>query len=341
VGAQLFWSFGRWLRRSLSFRLPAMSPTVTDMVTRLPLPDAGSFRPFIDSFDIYLRSERKAASTVRGYREAAIRLAGWLLANTDAEDWCDVTTDHLRAYVLWMAEDESGPHYSVGHLGNQHRNLRQFWRWWSDEEQLPNPHAAMREPRGDVKVIPVISQQDLAALIKDAESRDDFAHRRDLAILRLFASSGARLSEISNLQLSDIDKIDKTAFVHGKGRKDRHVRFDNKANRAIDRYVRIRAKHKAAALPALWLGVGRSGGMTPSGVYQVIARRGERLGIALHPHMFRHTFSHNWLDKGGAEGDLMQLNGWTSPQMLRRYGASAAAARAQRAYDRIDVMDGL
>jgi hypothetical protein len=44
---------------------------------------------------------------------------------------------------------------------------------------------------------------------------------------------------------------------------------------------------------------------------------------------------HTWLDRGGAEGDLTELNGWTSPQMLRRYGASARSARARRSYDRI------
>ena len=49
----------------------------------------------------------------------------------------------------------------------------------------------------------------------------------------------------------------------------------------------------------------------------------------------RHDFSHTWLDRGGPEGDLMELNGWTSPQMLRRYGASARSARARRSYDRI------
>jgi hypothetical protein len=38
---------------------------------------------------------------------------------------------------------------------------------------------------------------------------------------------------------------------------------------------------------------------------------------------------------GGAEGDLMELNGWSFPQMLRRYGASARSARARRTYDRI------
>lgn len=53
------------------------------------------------------------------------------------------------------------------------------------------------------------------------------------------------------------------------------------------------------------------------------------------PDQFRHHFSRTWLDKGGAEGDLMELNGWSSPQMLRRYGRSAASTRARRTYDRI------
>jgi len=49
----------------------------------------------------------------------------------------------------------------------------------------------------------------------------------------------------------------------------------------------------------------------------------------------RHDFSHTWLDRGGAERDLMELNGWNSPQMLTRYGASARSAHARRTYDRV------
>ena len=68
------------------------------------------------------------------------------------------------------------------------------------------------------------------------------------------------------------------------------------------------------------------GPLTPTGIYQIIARRGRQCGVTAYPHRFRHHFSHTWLDRGGAEGDLMELNGWSSPQMLRRYGASARSA---------------
>jgi integrase/recombinase XerD len=75
--------------------------------------------------------------------------------------------------------------------------------------------------------------------------------------------------------------------------------------------------------------------LTAAGIYQMITRRGRQCAVDAYPHRFRHHFSHTWLDRGGPEGDLMELNGWASPQMLRRYGASARSARARRTYDRI------
>jgi hypothetical protein len=77
----------------------------------------------------------------------------------------------------------------------------------------------------------------------------------------------------------------------------------------------------------------------PSANYQVISRRGRQCGIDAFPHRFRRHFSHTWLDHGGAEGDLMELNGWASPRRCSAATASAPrAARARRSYDR--VIDG-
>lgn len=54
--------------------------------------------------------------------------------------------------------------------------------------------------------------------------------------------------------------------------------------------------------------------------------------LDMWPHRFRRHFSRTWLERGGHEGDLLELNGWPSLQTLARYGASA---RVRRAYDRI------
>ena len=83
----------------------------------------------------------------------------------------------------------------------------------------------------------------------------------------------------------------------------------------------------------LWIGA--DGPLYPDAIYLMFRRRGERAGVRINPHRFRHDFSHRYLLKGGQETDLMQQNGWTSPEMLRRYGASAAAERARKHYDKV------
>jgi integrase/recombinase XerD len=231
--------------------------------------------------------------------------------------------------------------YDQGYRNNIGRSLQAFFGWYAEEEDQPNVFAGFKPPpprKLGEKAIPVIPAEHMRALIKDAESGRDFEHRRDAALLRMFASTGCRLSEVTHLAVDAVSVTNRTALVTGKGSKQRIVRFDAKCALALDRYLRKRAEHKAAALPALWLGTRRTVPMTPSGVRQIIERRGERIGINIHPHLFRHSFAHNWLDAGGAEGDLMELAGWESPQMLRHYGASARGARARRAYDRVNVM---
>ena len=74
----------------------------------------------------------------------------------------------------------------------------------------------------------------------------------------------------------------------------------------------------------------------------MVQRRCEDADIApIHPHMFRHTFAHLYLKAGGNEGDLMRVTGWRSRQMVDRYGASAATARAAEAHDRFSPRRGL
>ncbi len=158
----------------------------------------------------------------------------------------------------------------------------------------------------------------------------------------MLRATGIRLAELAGLRYdpgdprrSDIDLLQREITVHGKGGKDRIVRIGHQPARSLDRYTRARSRHPQAHQPQLWLGAGNREPLTSAGIYQLIARRGRQCGVDAYPHRFRHHFSHTWLDRGGPEGDLMELNGWASPQMLRRYGASARSARARRTYDRI------
>ena len=192
----------------------------------------------------------------------------------------------------------------------------------------------MSPPKVDEKLVPVFTPEELEKLVKTCKG-GGFQARRDAAILALFRDSGIRLAEMAGLHVGDVELKAREALVTGKGGKQRIVRFSYDTARIVDRYVREREEHDLSTRPELWLGIKNRPPMTASGVYQMVARRGEQCGVTVHPHKFRHHFSHTWLDKGGAEGDLKELNGWSSDQMLRRYGASARGARARRSYDRI------
>ena len=202
------------------------------------------------------------------------------------------------------------------------------------EDQLPDPMAGLQPPRVADKLVPVFTPGELTRLERACAGRS-FAQRRDTAVIAVLTATGIRLSELAGLRCGDLDLWQREIVVRGKGGKDRIVRIGHQAARSLDRYLRARSRHAQAWQPQLWLGAGNREPLTAAGIYQMITRRGRQAGVDAFPHRFRHHFSHSWLDRGGPEGDLMELNGWSSPQMLRRYGASARSARARRTYDRI------
>jgi integrase/recombinase XerD len=295
--------------------------------------DAGVLKPMTDSFDLHLRAEHKSAKTITIYTDAALWFASAHLIPAGITDWSEVTARHVQE---WISALLANPNYSDQYANNQFRSLQQFFKWYATEdpdEPRRNPMANLSPPKIGDKLVPVITDDELGALLAACKG-GGLENRRDYAVISLFRDTGARLSELSGLAVEDVTARDREAIVTGKGNKQRTVKYTYDTARALDRYMRERARHPVARTSALWLGV-RSGPMTSSGVYQMIERRAAQAGIKMHPHMFRHTFSHNWLDKGGAEGDLMELNGWEGPQMLARYGRSARSARARRAYDRV------
>ena len=308
--------------------LPEPSDRLTDLI--------GSFR-------LARYADGLVESTVRGNTDATVKLARWL-TREGIDSWHEVTTGHLRAYMVWVlrhARTPAGGQYERGYANNQYRNIQQWWKWFAEDEGVPDPMAGMKPPKLIDKVTPIIGVQQLGALLAQAEKKNDFESRRDTAILRLFACSGLRLSELTTILVEDLNLEKSAVKVVGKGMKERVIRFDRKTQKALDRYIRVRRDHKYHDHKRLWLAVNNRGPLTPNGMRQAVQRRGVAVGVQLHPHMFRHTFTHLWLAAGGAEGDLMELNGWDSPQMLRHYAKAARGERARGSYDRVNVLGDL
>lgn len=287
-----------------------------------------AFAATLDSFRLHLNAEGLSPKTVRLYADAA----AWLAAEglTHRKDWSEVTKADVNAWTVRLLD-----RYSATYANNQWRALQQFFRWFSAEEESPNPMAGLKPPKVVDKPVDVFTADEYDRLLKACAGRG-FLERRDHAIVALLRDTGIRLAELSRLELGDVSLLDREAVVTGKGRKTRTVKFLPDTARSLDRYLRERAKRPGAdGNSRLWIGATGRGSLTEAGVYQAVKRRGRQADVEVWPHKFRHDFSHRWLDQGGPEGDLMELNGWESRSMLRRYGRSAASARARRSYDRI------
>lgn len=296
---------------------------------------------YLRDWDRTLRAGNYPGTTRYNYILAAAQLARYL-ADQPSEpgieaavsDPTEVCKKHVESFQAWMVETRS-----AATALNKHKGLQQFFKWLMlDAEDIDSsPMERIKPPKVSMKLIPVIRDEDTKKILDTCRGKE-FAHLRDEAIIRLYYNTGARLSEVGQLQLDDIDLTIDSVHYCGKGSKERRVRFGPKTARAISRYLRARDKHRAAGLPDLWLAERGRRSLAANGIKIMLKRRGAAAGLErVHAHRWRHNFAHEWKKAGGDTGDLMLLLGWTSEEMARHYGASAAAERAQETQQRMGI----
>jgi len=195
-----------------------------------------------------------------------------------------------------------------------------------------NPAKNIQAPKIP-RSLPKTLDADQVASLLSLEGNDDLIVR-DRAILELFYSSGLRLSEVVGLDILDLDLVDRTVRVLGKGNKSRILPVGKYAVIAIKNWLDRREFIKSNNEKALFVSK-RGTRITPRAIqlrFKVWSKR-LGLGINIHPHMLRHSFATHMLESSSDLRAVQELLGHSSIASTQIYTHLNFQHLAQ-AYDR-------
>ena len=274
----------------------------------------------------------RSPRTVRSYATDLADLARFLegLAG-GAVDPGGVETADIRAWVADMHARGLSP----ATIGRRLSAARAFWRWLAEEGRArANPAAEVPNPKRGERLPERLDVDDVAAIL-EAPDPGTPAGLRDRAILELLYGAGLRVSELTGLDLDDVDLARRTVRVLGKGRRERIVPFGKKAAAAIRAYlaafVDLRERTREEAL---FLNL-RGGRLTDRSVRRILDRAVERTAIlrGVHPHVLRHSFATHLLESGMDLRAIQELLGHARLATTQRY-TKLSLDRILEVYDR-------
>ncbi|MFD1412089.1 tyrosine recombinase XerC [Lapidilactobacillus gannanensis] len=202
--------------------------------------------------------------------------------------------------------------------------LRSFYRYLENHKLVERNPFAQIEIKGAPKVLPrFFYEQEMTALF-EAVQGDQPLRLRDRALLELFYATGMRVSEVSELTLTQIDFQTRIILVHGKGNKDRYVPFGHHALNALNDYLKkarpqLMAKQQATHDFVFVNHYGQQ--LTSHGISYILKQVIKRSSLHsdIHPHMLRHTFATHLLNHGADLRTVQELLGHASLSTTQIY----------------------
>ena len=157
----------------------------------------------IDSFRRHLAAENLSPRTVTSYLEATGQFAEFLAEQGMPQDLANIKREHVESFIAHLLG-----RWKASTANNRYRGLQSFFTWADEEGELTNgnPMAKMKPPRVPEEPPDVLTDDALRSLIAVCEKDGSFEGRRDAAMIRVFADTGARLSEVANLRLTLHDR---------------------------------------------------------------------------------------------------------------------------------------
>jgi integrase/recombinase XerC len=275
----------------------------------------------VAAFLSHLRTERNCSpATVRAYAADLGQFARFCAGAPEGPvPPLDPDRIDLRAVRGFLAE--LGEHgQKTSSLGRKLATLRSFFRFLNREGLLQgNPARPIPSP-AKPKSLPAVLTVDEAARLLETPGGAPRSPLRDRALLELLYSSGLRVSELTGLDLADLDLEEGSVRVRGKGRKERIVPVGRKAIEAVEAYL-ARERRGGRAAGALFLNVRDGGRLTSRSIHRLLGARSARQGWSkrISPHALRHSFATHLLGGGADLRAIQEMLGHRSLSTTQRY----------------------
>ena len=276
----------------------------------------------IDDFIAHIsRVEGLSPETARAYASHLEAFGRWL-ERTERE-LSTLEIGDLRSYLAELRQAGLAPRTVAAHLSS----LRSFFRWLELDDRIDRDlSSALATPKLPSTLPHVLTPEQAERLIAAPGTETPDA-LRDTAALELFNASGARISELCNIDVADIDFSDATVRLLGKGSKERIVPLYRRCLTAITAYIDegrpvLLQKHKTAAdaRDALFIS-GRGNRMSASSMRARFKTWTAAAGLPsdITPHAMRHTFATELLDGGADLRSVQELLGHSSLSTTQIY----------------------
>ena len=197
------------------------------------------------------------------------------------------------------------------------RSLKVFSRWIMDEGYTKTDiFARLKRPKLPQPLIEPLTKEEIEDVLSTINP-NTFLGARIYAIVLLLLDTGIRASELTSLTVDNVDFSQGTTKVMGKGRKERIIPFGASTKKIMLRYLTM--FRPESDYPGFFLTTdGRP--LTYNALKLIIDRLRQRCGISrLHLHLFRHSFSVNFLVNGGDLATLRLILGHCSLSVTQVY----------------------
>ena len=280
----------------------------------------------IERYIHYLQYERNASPhTVRNYRSDLLQFRDFLAQGQPAAKVSLKSIDALRirGFLAFLFEQER----KKTSIARKLAAVRAFFKFLSRERVLAeNPAATVSTPKVPHTLPRIMTEEEMNNFLNrvgQAAQSGDPGLMRDRAILELLYASGLRVSELTGLDLRNVNFGDGIVLVRGKGDKERIVPFGSKARAAITAYLPVREKvlqENKTRVTALFLNA-RGGRLTPRSVDRLLKKHIRQFGpnVKVSPHSLRHAFASHLLAEGADLRAIQEMLGHKSLATTQKY----------------------